>query len=180
MTQVRRLPGRATSGAKKHTGPLGIGLYTHIYAVAGGDLIKFGRASDVQRRLHSLQSGSPVKLTLIGSAFTLIEFELLIHQYLTPDWSHGEWFFGNDEPKLIARLLTGDRQIDLAIRLRQYRHLPQRVVDELNFRAAMGQREQPDLPEQPREYREAFGLTIQESLERNRRLRLKWQTEGRE
>lgn len=65
---------------------------TNIYFIRGGDLVKIGSAVDVQARLKALQTGSPVRLELIGalSAFAGEEYEF--HAELAKFRVHGEWF----------------------------------------------------------------------------------------
>lgn len=50
-------------------------------------------ALNVKRRLSGLQTGSPVKLVLLGSVFVPWEVEPEIHSYLKEHRSHGEWFY---------------------------------------------------------------------------------------
>lgn len=64
----------------------------YLYAVAGGDLVKFGKAMDVASRLSSLQTGSPVDLVLLGAVLGPKNLESELHAWAAPFRHRGEWF----------------------------------------------------------------------------------------
>ena len=74
----------------------------NTYVIAGGDtgLVKIGKSVDVQARLSSLQSGSPVPLRLLR----VIRFdcEQLMHRRFDHLRTRGEWFAFDE------RMLTED------------------------------------------------------------------------
>lgn len=72
----------------------------YVYFVKACDKskqIKIGRTSDIGKRLSSLQTGSPVKLKIIGiiecrSDAHSKEIETELHKMFAPYRTHGEWF----------------------------------------------------------------------------------------
>lgn len=83
----------------------------YVYAVAGGDLVKFGKAINVQSRLASLQTGSPVELILLGSVLGPKSLESEVHAWAEPHHQRGEWFKRTDA---IERLIDCLRRGSLA------------------------------------------------------------------
>lgn len=65
-----------------------------IYLVEGGGRFKIGIAKSAKARLTSLQTGSPVPLKLVHSAFVndCVRAEQLAHGLLARYRLHGEWF----------------------------------------------------------------------------------------
>lgn len=109
--------------------------YTHIYAVepVDGGNIKFGRATNVKSRFSGIQTGSPVKLRLLGSALLPVEVELAIHQHLEADHSHGEWFLPTGATRKVADLLASGQTRELVELLGLYKLLPNAFVDRISF-----------------------------------------------
>lgn len=64
----------------------------YIYAIRGGDFIKIGYSRQPMRRLHSLGTGSPDRLDLIGFVPGTKIDEAAIHQRLAPHCHRAEWF----------------------------------------------------------------------------------------
>jgi hypothetical protein len=61
--------------------------------VSGAELVKIGITSGtIERRLFSLQTGSPVRLTLLGYVIVSSREELRVHNALRAQRQHGEWF----------------------------------------------------------------------------------------
>lgn len=64
-----------------------------LYAVSGAKVVKIGITSgDMPRRLFALQTGSPVKLTLLGFVSVPPHYERRVHSALRAQRQHGEWF----------------------------------------------------------------------------------------
>jgi hypothetical protein len=70
-----------------------------IYFVQTDDnrFIKVGKANDPRQRLASLQTGSPVRLKLIGAIPGGHETEHAIHQRFQALRTYGEWFRASDD-----------------------------------------------------------------------------------
>jgi hypothetical protein len=120
-------------------GEFGPGYYTHIYAITplgGGGCIKFGRATNVKSRFSGVQTGSPVKLTLLGSVFVPGEVESCIHDYLKDHRSHGEWFYPTVLATKVADIIAAGNAKELIAELSLYRFLPrhERVKEEFEER----------------------------------------------
>lgn len=63
-----------------------------IYFISSGDAVKIGISQDVARRLESLQCGSPVELTLLGTRPGGEVEERALHQKFAHLRIRGEWF----------------------------------------------------------------------------------------
>lgn len=63
-----------------------------VYFVRAGDFIKIGFAVDVQRRIASLQTGSPMPLTLLATTPGTLDSERAYHKRFDELWERGEWF----------------------------------------------------------------------------------------
>lgn len=80
-----------------------------VYAIRGASLVKIGVAHDPDDRLNSLQTGSPVKLSLMGWVPGPVSLERKIHKLLSDYREHGEWFRYEGEAKEIAdAIASGD------------------------------------------------------------------------
>ncbi len=84
-----------------------------VYALRGGDRIKIGRSSIPDKRIETLRATSPIPLGLLVLCPGGAPAERLIHRYLGPWRTHGEWFTATDEVvaladtlRLIARTAT--------------------------------------------------------------------------
>lgn len=74
---------------------------TYIYVIgpAGSSVVKIGKADDVERRLPSLQTGSPHKLEVLKTFRCERAMETALHRRFKPLRLHGEWFdFGDLDP----------------------------------------------------------------------------------
>ena len=75
---------------------LGLQGYNHLYIIKaeGCDLVKVGASKRPSERLRTLQTGSPLKLTLHSYIVGAAHLESEIHESLTLKGlhSHGEWF----------------------------------------------------------------------------------------
>lgn len=120
-------------------GEFGARHYTHIYAVGpkGGGCIKFGRAKNVKSRFSGIQTGSPVKLEIIGSSLLPVEVEDGIHDHLADHHSHGEWFLPTMKVVAIAELIRDKKHVELLTRIGLYKILPDHVVSSQNFAERM-------------------------------------------
>lgn len=80
-----------------------------IYAVlAESDpkMVKFGTSVNPGKRLASLQTGSPVRLSMIGHIESARSLEGKVHNSLRYLRSHGEWFAYRDEAIEVADLIA--------------------------------------------------------------------------
>ncbi len=62
---------------------------------AGSGLTKIGFALDVRDRLHGLNVGSPVKITLVSQVLATRAAEKALHQVLKAHRVKGEWYDEN-------------------------------------------------------------------------------------
>jgi hypothetical protein len=119
-------------------GEFGANHYTHVYAIAprGGGCIKFGRAMNVKSRFSGIQTGSPVKLVLLGSVFVPSDVEPEIHDYLKEHHSHGEWFLPTVLVTKVSDYIAAGDAKGLITELALYRFLPrhERVQEEFEER----------------------------------------------
>jgi hypothetical protein len=76
-------------------------IETSVYFAQGvdGGPIKIGLSVDVQHRVRTLQSGSPVALDLLCSIPGTEETEATLHDLFASGRLHGEWFH-EDTPML--------------------------------------------------------------------------------
>lgn len=74
----------------------------HVYAIRGGDLVKFGKSHNPAARLSGLQTDSPVALELVGAMQAPQWMESAIHFTLAEHRVRGEWFRWVDETREIA------------------------------------------------------------------------------
>ncbi|CUW33334.1 GIY-YIG nuclease family protein [Streptomyces reticuli] len=65
-----------------------------VYVVGspGSPTVKIGFSTDPQKRLWSLQVGSPVPLVLLATFEGGRDLESALHRYFASRWKHGEWF----------------------------------------------------------------------------------------
>ncbi|MEU0391027.1 GIY-YIG nuclease family protein [Streptomyces chartreusis] len=65
-----------------------------VYVIAGHgtSLVKIGRSRNVQQRLSTLQSMSPLPLRLVCTFSGGPELEAALHRYFEAQRTHGEWF----------------------------------------------------------------------------------------
>lgn len=120
-------------------GDFGPGHYIHVYAIApkGGGAVKFGRAIDVKKRFSSIQTGSPVKLEMLGSVFVPVAVETEIHAYLKEHRSHGEWFYPTVLVMELASLIAARDAKGLITKLSLYRLLPVADAEQSNYEHRM-------------------------------------------
>jgi hypothetical protein len=83
-----------------------------LYAISGAELVKFGITErSVRERLVVLQSGSPVKLILLGFIECAAHWERSVHQCLREAHSHGEWFRRTEQVAQVVKWIEAkDRQ----------------------------------------------------------------------
>lgn len=80
----------------------------YVIAADGVSLVKIGRAVNVAHRLQNLQSGSPVRLSLLG-VFEGRDGRVLersLHLELAPARKHGEWFDLGPDPLAVVNALV--------------------------------------------------------------------------
>lgn len=65
---------------------------SYVYFIDAGDLVKIGTTKDISKRLYTLQTGSPVRLTMIGFIAGTEKDEKELHARFSSYRSHGEWF----------------------------------------------------------------------------------------
>jgi len=78
-----------------------------VYAVEGAGMIKIGKAVSFGRRLHDLQSLSPVQLNLVACLSDKCSDELKFHHRWKHLRAHGEWF--RFDPELARWLVKCQR-----------------------------------------------------------------------
>lgn len=72
--------------------------YVYVIGATGGlGPVKVGITNDLERRLSQIQSGSPVKLSVIyylrlATTANVRGIEQAVHRELARDHAHGEWF----------------------------------------------------------------------------------------
>jgi predicted GIY-YIG superfamily endonuclease len=67
----------------------------YVYLIeAENGLVKIGRTEDVERRLSSINSASPICVTLLHSEFVkdAVEMERVLHDRFQSKRMRGEWF----------------------------------------------------------------------------------------
>lgn len=93
-------------------GPISDGI-DYIYAVAGAGKIKIGITKAPEKRLSSLQTGSPVPLEMLGYIVGNKNLEDAIHNYLSEHRSHGEWFDVKPKTTQVVDLIVGNELDEL-------------------------------------------------------------------
>lgn len=134
---MSRIAGRwdRTPAGRYFNGEFGPAHYIHVYAIEpkGGGCVKFGRAINVKSRFSSIQTGSPVKLVLLGSVFVPGDVETEIHTYLKDHKSHGEWFYPTVLVKQVAALIEKRDAKGLLAEIGLYRWIPSREREQQNI-----------------------------------------------
>ena len=74
-----------------------------LYFIQCGDLVKIGKAKDVEARIKTLQTGCPLKLHLIAFFPLAGDRESAIHRRLSQLRVRGEWFRYTDEVDSVIR-----------------------------------------------------------------------------
>ena len=81
--------------------PVKSGIY-FIQAATGTGLIKIGYSNDCEARLRSMQTGSPIQLTLLAVLPGSRKREQQVHRYWSVYRAHGEWF--QPDTRLLAEI----------------------------------------------------------------------------
>lgn len=81
-----------------------------VYFITNGVHVKIGKSKDIQKRLASLQTGSPLPLELLGFIPCSDEkertwTEAMIHEECLDQVVHGEWF---NMPRIQALMCIDD------------------------------------------------------------------------
>lgn len=63
-----------------------------IYFIQAGDFVKIGFATDVDKRLKALETGSPVDLVVLSTERGTMEDEAYYHRKFADLRARGEWF----------------------------------------------------------------------------------------
>lgn len=66
-----------------------------VYFIRGADAVKIGMTDCVAKRMSTLQSHSPVKLSLVGMIYGGLGVESWCHLKCFQHHKHGEWFYWN-------------------------------------------------------------------------------------
>lgn len=79
-----------------------------LYAIQAenGGPIKFGRTTDLRRRLADLQAGNPSTLRVLASHPSAGEAEPLVHAVLSDDRVRGEWFADGPRARSIIEVMA--------------------------------------------------------------------------
>lgn len=81
-----------------------------VYAIAGADKIKIGVTANLETRLPTLQTGSPVRLELLACVPGGEKLERRIHKHLDGYRCHGEWFIADGLVlEVVEQMKSGDR-----------------------------------------------------------------------
>lgn len=70
---------------------------SNIYILKSEKYLKIGKANDIEKRIHQLQTGNPIRIDLVGyypcknDSFAL-DLENSIHRILKRYKYRGEWF----------------------------------------------------------------------------------------
>jgi hypothetical protein len=99
----------------------------HVYFVRAETLglVKIGRATDIRKRLRSLQSGSPDKLSLVGVWPTSnpAHFEAVLHSMFAARRVRGEWFWPDDDMRRFMRDCLFDAD-EIGVRIEREADMP--------------------------------------------------------
>lgn len=68
-----------------------------VYFARAGDLVKIGHAVDVPKRIHTLQCGHPLPLTVVREIPGGRGVERAFHRHFSHLAARGEWFNWSDE-----------------------------------------------------------------------------------
>lgn len=83
-------------------------MISHIYIVSAGPFVKIGKANDVDKRIASMQTGSPYEIEFIHSSEVPLEcahdVEREAHSALSEYRFRGEWFMV--EPAVAVEVVT--------------------------------------------------------------------------
>ena len=63
-----------------------------VYFVAGGGMVKIGKSYGLTERIRTIQSTSPIPLSLLGHVRGYTRTEAMLHAKWTKRRAHGEWF----------------------------------------------------------------------------------------
>ena len=136
---------------------------SYVYFAEGNGYIKVGKANNVKRRLHELQIGNPIKLTLIStiecySEEEAYEVEKYYHTKFQEYCVKGEWF---DLPAALLQMLRSPLQLEYK-RIRKSRELTEKAIHQyILSRIAVNTRSKsPNVEVDTRETREMFKLTV--------------------
>ncbi|WP_454367398.1 GIY-YIG nuclease family protein [Streptomyces ambofaciens] len=64
--------------------------YTYLIGAEGSDLVKIGYAKDPDKRVMFLQTGSPMRLSILWAERG--SYEAALHAEFREVLAHGEWF----------------------------------------------------------------------------------------
>lgn len=86
-------------GRLRVAGAQGDAMRAAVYFIRGADMVKIGKttADSLRQRLSMLQTGSPVKLTVIRLIDGGMQAEAWLHRRFAGLRAHGEWFKYSDE-----------------------------------------------------------------------------------
>jgi len=79
-----------------------------LYFAICGDVVKIGVSNNPDYRIKSLETGSPLELTLLASIPNKGDKENYCHSKLKHLHLHGEWFRYTEEIDLIIKELKND------------------------------------------------------------------------
>lgn len=86
---------------------------SRVYFIGGETgLIKIGCSDDVEKRLHSLQGGSPIPLSILATESGGITVERFYHRKFREHRSHREWF--ERHPDILAEIERLNQRLRLA------------------------------------------------------------------
>jgi len=109
-----------------------IGFYdNHLYIIGieGDDSVKIGRAKDVNKRLRTLQIGTPKKVYLIAEVACPVCVEEWLHELLADVCIRGEWFKRDSRVEALISLLQANSRAD---QLYDFLNLPGHAIKTLD------------------------------------------------
>jgi hypothetical protein len=70
----------------------GVSVRVYFLACMSAGLVKIGKTKNLEQRIKTLMTMSPVPLTLLAAPICHPLAEMAVHQMLAEHRSHGEWF----------------------------------------------------------------------------------------
>lgn len=105
----REDPTRWHRGGRQPVDAIG---YVYAIRALGTSLAKVGFATDVARRLRTLQIGAPMELRVIWTLRETAVAEDWLHDHLGDRHSRGEWFdFGDEDPVAVLAQFVKDGRV---------------------------------------------------------------------
>ena len=146
---------------------------SQIYCICAGETgpFKIGRTTKLKTRLSELQTGSPVKLTLMAFSEGDNKTEKIIHGLLADFRMHGEWFTMCSESVAIVEGFMGAE-------LRPTSHIPGMEGKKYTIEIDIDLMESVDQRAREEAAKESKKFTRTDLLDRALRRELEWDLES--